>query len=271
MNVYWWSSRNGTKNLGDEITAHILERLIGCSFFKSGMHDADIISTGSILGWVYESQSPLMITRSKRLSVLGSGFMRPQTVVQKKDYLNFCFVRGYLTKNILGNQVDPELAVGDPGIVLSDIVSRDITEKRYKYGIIPHIGSYGRQGFFENFDNLNNKIFIDFRTNDVDGVVEKMRQCEIIISQSLHGLIFSDSLGLPNVWLDTGDLHAGGCFKFYDYFSTINRPFYKKCAAIDIHENYIENNLFFPDKELIDNRKLIVKNCLFDFFEKYGL
>ena len=83
------------------------------------------------------------------------------------------------------------------------------------------------------------------------------------MSQSLHGLIFADSLLIPNVWLDFGSIHIGGQFKFYDYFSTVGRPCYKKCKDNSLGEEEMLRNVFLVDGRVI--RKL--KNDVSHAFE----
>lgn len=266
MKIYWWISRNGTKNLGDEISSIIVKRILGDECELTGLHDADVISTGSILGWVYERKNKSMLERKKKLTVLGSGFMHPRSPLEEKSYIEYLLVRGYLTKNLLGDLVNKGLPVGDPGILFSELVENKGHVKKYKYGIIPHLGSFGKKGFFDRFKDLENSVYIDFRTDDIDSVAELMCQCEVIISQSLHGLIFSDSLLLPNVWLNPGDLHAGGEFKFYDYFSTINRPFYMQCGDYVLTDEDVAANVFCADWQVIDN----VKKAVLNAFEKYN-
>ena len=59
-------------------------------------------------------------------------------------------------------------------------------------------------------------------------MVEAIASCEVVLSQSLHGLIVADALGVPNVWIaPTGDM-VGGRFKFDDYFSTLDAA--KECV-----------------------------------------
>jgi hypothetical protein len=52
-------------------------------------------------------------------------------------------------------------------------------------------------------------------------VVKAISECKLILSQSLHGLIVADALGIPNVWIEPSSKMIGGEFKFHDYFSTI--------------------------------------------------
>jgi len=43
--------------------------------------------------------------------------------------------------------------------------------------------------------------------------------CDAVVSSSLHGLIFADSLGVPNAHIRSSDRVAGDGYKFRDYYS----------------------------------------------------
>jgi hypothetical protein len=62
-------------------------------------------------------------------------------------------------------------------------------------------------------------------------VADQIKSCKLILSSSLHGLIVSDSLGVPNVHLMLSDNlksphHLrGGEHKFRDYYSAIDKKY----------------------------------------------
>ena len=93
-------------------------------------------------------------------------------------------------------------------------------KNKYKVGLIPHHTSYEA---FAKLTLPSDWILIDPRITSCDFIFEKICQCELIISESLHGLVVSDSFEIPNIWLYNRDLHAGGDFKFRDYFLSIGR------------------------------------------------
>lgn len=119
----------------------------------------------------------------------------------------------------------------------------------YKFGVIPHITFRGRESFCKAYRDLPGVKFIDIATTDILGLLKDMLDCEVIISQSLHGLIFADSLGVPNVWVEHGALgRSKGDFKFYDYFSSIGRPFNKKIEVVrPLSEGCIYESMYNPD------------------------
>lgn len=162
------------------------------------------------MNWVYERDS--WDKTRHALTVIGSGLMRPVANIERKNnnntFLDIRSVRGYLTKSLLGSK-GKNVSVGDPGLLASLLV-REKPLHRHRIGIIPHHSQVDSPAFREKLKLLGNVTIIDFRTSDHSRIFHEMLECEIILSQSLHGLIFADSLGIPNIWLDTGALHGGG-------------------------------------------------------------
>lgn len=268
IKVSWWRSPENFYNLGDEITSIILNQLFETPHEKSNIFNADLISTGSILNWVYNNKN--WAEGRKKIAVVGSGLMSPvpglKEKTEKLDFLNFYSVRGHLTRNLLGFS-DREVSIGDPGLLASNLIKEKET-KCYSIGVIPHHSQVANQKFLDKIQPLTGVKIINFKTCDYHSVFAEMQKCEVILSQSLHGLIFSDSLGVPNAWLDAGKLHAGGEFKFYDYFSSIGRDFEKKIDITDqeLSTALIKDNVFH---ELSRIRLGCLQNDIIDSFTRF--
>jgi len=52
----------------------------------------------------------------------------------------------------------------------------------------------------------------------------QMMACAAIASSSLHGLVFAEALGIPNVWLDLRPESPDREFKYHDWFSLADQP-----------------------------------------------
>lgn len=248
--VYWYRSAP-LPNLGDELSPIIFQRLFDVEVEHSpSIDDAEVSCVGSNLNQVYGR--PESKLRTKSLGILGSGFMHPYIRVPRLDYTSVYSVRGYLSKSLLPTGLDPE--VGDPGLLVNLTVKdkRLNTTPQHKLGIIPHVSQLNDKRFKEIQAKVPRSTIIDFRTADLDSTVAEMRDCEIIVSQSLHGLVLADSLGIPNVWLYEDEIHMGGPFKYYDYFSSIGRPFF---AKVDFHRaadlTAIGKNVFELDRQVL--------------------
>lgn len=94
LKAFWYVNQN-YPNLGDEI-AHInLRRLFGVESTLSGFQSAEIVSVGSVLGWIWQYEYP---ERLKEMQIVGSGFISAETIVKPLPFLNVHSVRGFLSK-----------------------------------------------------------------------------------------------------------------------------------------------------------------------------
>ncbi|MEE1620759.1 polysaccharide pyruvyl transferase family protein [Zafaria sp. J156] len=219
--VYWYKP-SGWPNLGDELTTLILSRLYGARHtHQSSVDDADLVSVGSNLNQVFGRAE--MKARTKPLAVVGSGFMHPLLRAPKLPYARIYSLRGFLSMGLLPDLPD-DVSIGDPGLLIPRVLDMQSAPSR-RFGFIPHVSRIGDQALRGWAESLPGIALIDFRTDDIDRIAQEITSCEVVLSQSLHGLILADALGVPNAWVDAGDLHMGGSFKFYDYFSSVGRDF----------------------------------------------
>lgn len=268
LKVYWWKTKDGGDNLGDAVTSVLLSDLFGIEHRQAPFDAADLLGAGSTLGWIWSRPSADSRGPEPKLSVVGAGFMNPNIRVRKVSFLQIHSVRGYLSKALLDENDDPDISLGDPGLLSSLLYSRKSLPS-FKFGIVPHIAAVERPDFINRFKDLPSHRIIDFRTNNLQRVMEEMESCELIVSQSLHGLIIADSLGLPTVWIDHGSLHPGGHFKFYDYFSSINRPFDLKISRGDtVNPQSLYRNSFEINSLKLRSIQNDIKEAFADSFEK---
>lgn len=271
LSVYWWKTRDGGDNLGDALTSVLLSDLFGVQHKMASFDTATMLGAGSTLGWIWSRPSVDTRKPDPKLAVLGSGFMHPQLTVKKVEFLKIFGVRGYLSKSLLGENDHADVKLGDPGLLASRLYERS-SNPTYKYGVIPHIAAIDRPDFHARFENLPSSCVIDFRTSNLKKVMEQMSSCEIIISQSLHGLIIADSLGIPNIWIDQGPLHPGGPFKFYDYFSSVNRPFDKKISrGMEVNPRTIASQIFEVEQVKLRLVQDDILQGFHEFFMDFGI
>lgn len=271
LSMYWWKTRDGGDNLGDALTSVLLSDFFGVPHRIAPFDSATMLGAGSTLGWIWSRPSVDTRKPEPKLGIVGSGFMHPQLTVKKVDFLNIYAVRGYLSKSLLAENDHNGIKLGDPGLLSSRLYDR-FSNPTYKYGIIPHIAAIDRPDFHSRFENLPSRLVIDFRTADLKSVMEQMSSCEVIISQSLHGLIIADSLGIPNIWIDQGPLHPGGPFKFYDYFSSISRPFDKKISRnMDINSRTIGNEVFELNQVKLRDVQSDIIESFSEFFSDFDV
>src|SRR5699024_6893204 len=248
MKTYWWKGSQYL-NLGDEVTQLVLKNLFNIDPVHADLTRAQFASTGSLLGWIWETDARL---RDSPLHVVGSGFMSSDTVVTPLDFLKIHSVRGYLSRNNLGKLDSNKILVGDPCLLVPRIINQlpAVSAPSTKYGVILHHKHAASQEVLDRFSHLPVK-FLDIRTADLATFAGEMASCDVIVSQSLHGLIFADALNIPNVWLELGPIHSGGAFKFYDYFSTIGREFYRKISFIPQAPDRIDAQIHQPNAKRV--------------------
>jgi glycosyltransferase involved in cell wall biosynthesis len=220
----------GLKNFGDQLNVPLLSCLLGRPVSWAEPKNATHVCIGSML----EAFHP-RITRVPRrplpvLNVWGTGFIAAMGEHPKLKALadGFCrpvralAVRGKLSlKRLAAIGIDTSrTALGDPGLLTSWIFDSKILAKRHTVGIIPHYIEKNDARLLELRDSLQGSTIIDV-TEAVESVVSAIRQCDMILSSSLHGLVVADSYGIPNLHVQVSGKLTGGTYKFEDYYSTL--------------------------------------------------
>ena len=203
MKVWWLGSDKGQGNFGDILTPAILNYFdIEYSFVKN-YREADAICVGSIAR-----------RAGVETKVFGSGIIsKSDRVTPNADWK---FVRGPYTRERIrffgGNC--PEI-YGDPALLLPLIVKPSV--KKYEVGIVPHNVDYNF--IAEKFQDHN---IIGLGTRNYTNVIDKITQCESVISSSLHGIICAHAYGIPAAWVKPNQKLKGDNIKFEDYFASVD-------------------------------------------------
>ena len=176
-----------------------------------------------------------------------------------------CSVRGKKSIDFLQQKNMPYPAlVGDPALILPLFYQPKNKEKKYKLGIIPHIIDLEHPVIKQiQSENSNEVLIINLSKFDKwTDIIDQICSCESIASSSLHGLITSDTYGVPNCWIELSGKISGGHFKFYDYASSVNRTFN---GPITMHTNI--NQIIEECKQWTQptiNHGDILKSCPFN-------
>ena len=154
--------------------------------------------------------------------------------------------------------------VGDPALILPLFYQPKNKEKKYKLGIIPHVIDLEHPVIKQiQSENSNEVLIINLSKFDKwTDIIDQICSCECIASSSLHGLITSDTYGVPNCWIELSGKISGGHFKFYDYASSVNRTFK---GPITMHTNI--NQIIEECKQWTQptiNHGDILKSCPFN-------
>ncbi len=117
----------------------------------------------------------------------------------------------------------PDVPLGDPGYFVKEMYPSLVNykNKKYKACVIPHHADI-KHPAFQTLGKEDGVYILNMMTSDVN-VLEKIAESEVVISQSLHGLVFAEALGVPNLWVSFKDNRVWN-FKFLDWFSTTRNP-----------------------------------------------
>jgi len=87
--------------------------------------------------------------------------------------------------------------------------------------------------------------------------IDQLKECEMIISSSLHGLIAADAYGIPNHRVKISKLLLGGDFKYLDHYSSVKREHYEPLQLTDTTTLYEVNSLKFEVGDVSLTDKLL--------------
>jgi pyruvyltransferase len=206
----------GVKNVGDLANADVIH---GVSGFQS--YQAREVSRSHILGIgsTMSSAVPSSI-------VWGTGVMHPSFGVGGVQGDRVFALRGKHTATELKRcgVPFPDCPLGDPAVLLPSLMSIGRADSSSELvGLAPHYTDRNHP-FFEALRDDDSCLDLDVRCGDIAGFLNRMSKCSVVISSSLHGLIFAETLGIPNVWVVANGAIGGGPFKFEDWFSTTRSP-----------------------------------------------
>lgn len=248
-------------NWGDDLNVFLLERLTGKpivvaneSLFHKLLNIPTYICIGSVISLYSKSNA----------EIWGAGYIEKNEnkISPAKRIL---MVRGRATRDKLLSEgfACPEI-YGDPAILVSKVYNPSKIG-HYKIGLIPHVSERNSTLLDNVRKKYSNILYIDLENYEKwTDVVDKIYSCDIILSSSLHGLIVSDSYGVPNVWTKfTMNEIRGGNFKFLDYFSSVERDD-KYPIIIETEEQLIDYfNTDIQVNKLNINYDSMIKSCPF--------
>jgi len=244
---------NPKNNWGDVLSQFLLEHYSGKKlnkddvfYFDDAAHMLDkngkIVGIGSSMKYVRKDDY-----------VWGTGCIDEHHVGNKPRKVYS--VRGPLTRDVLLKRGwDVPEVYGDPALLFPQIYNPTI-EKKYKIGLIPHcVDFYSLDGLksINHMEDMGIKIINV--TAGINEFIDQLKECETIISSSLHGLIAADAYGIPNYRVKISKLVHGGDFKYKDHYASVKREHYEPLQLTELTNLDEVNSLKFEtgDISLVD-------------------
>lgn len=267
LNIWMCLRGNNVKrnNWGDDINYWFLQELT----------DKRIYNYSDLIAWMIPNSENNLLTigsiiesHCKSNSIIwGSGAMNAQHVLRAKP-AKVLAVRGPLTRKLLLSKgIECPEVYGDPALLLS-LHYRPKVEKKYKIGVIPHYVDLNNP-IVESFVSSSCEVLlINMKSyGDWHEIPNKINECEMILSSSLHGLIISDTYNIPNIWVSFSEgVIGGGDFKYLDYFASVNRDTVEpiKIDSLADFQKAIDaknrcRTISFNPKKLIDSSPFVIK------------
>lgn len=262
---------NNIQNFGDIINPVVISSLSPRSVVSANLEKAELLAIGSILQGLVKD-NPDFKDRIEKISqekihIWGTGLIFPlenNALIWRPMAIHA--LRGKYTQAELSKHTKQNLSnipLGDPGLLVSKLLTT-LPEKKFKVGIIPHYVDQNDPAV-EALKLLHpSSTVISILGNPIE-TLNKIAQCEIILSSAMHGLIAADSLNIPNQWIQFSDKLTGGKFKFNDYYSVFDiAP-----TVWDIRNKPItvENILSIPERySITPNQVKRIQDALIDAF-----
>jgi len=202
--------------------------LVAPMFIRDNHRQAKIFGIGSLLDGLTSSKRSILASWVNRyhrpkVSIWSSGFIAQELLegeILKRRVNKVFAVRGKYSRDRLEKLTKKNLQhvpLGDGGLLANFLLDK-IPEKKYSIGIIPHHVDFNTSIVDRLKCSLSNAILINVLDDPIE-VINRIAECDVIISSAMHGLIVSDSLGIPNKWIKISDNLTGGNYKFKDYYS----------------------------------------------------
>ncbi len=220
-----------THNAGDVLSIKIAKHYFSNEIRQISNQptkENNLILIGSIIEWADEMSY-----------ICGGGLLLPSSKLAfKPKKVNL--VRGPLTELYLSRQgIKTKKLYGDPGVLAPELFPAS-QKTQYKIGIIPHYID-ANHPWVKQLEQQNDILVIDV-TAPLDIFFNQLQSCEIILSSSLHGIIFAHAYAKPALWIELSNKVIGDGFKFFDYYLSLGIS-QEKVTRVKINENQNPDHL----------------------------
>lgn len=157
-------------------------------------------------------------------------------------------VRGPLTVRNLLNVEEPPEVISDPGLLISRFHRLPHVDSKKPLGFIIH--SVDRATFFQWFPDARTNLIDNYAS--MEEMLASLAKYEIVLSSSLHGVIFCHAFGIPVVPIRITEQITGGEFKYRDYFLSLGKEFKSRLPITSgTVLSQLANKAWAPPNELV--------------------
>jgi hypothetical protein len=192
------------RNIGDQCSPLIASAVAGVDAFAATYLDEPcLLALGSMVS-----------VAAANTVIWGTGLMGESFWVPPVPPERISAVRGKLTWARLRAEgvAVGDVALGDPGILIQRVLPPEAlgVSQRIagRLGLVPHYVDR-HHPVVRAWAQIEGVQLLDVHW-PVERFFKEMARCEWIVSSSLHGLVFADALGLPNVWAEFSGQLGGG-------------------------------------------------------------
>lgn len=248
INLYWWEPPH-IKNFGDVVSPDLIFNIFGFNIFRTPIENCNLIATGSIIEVAQQAK------HKNSFYSWGSGFIRSNSGNKNLDHIKFSAVRGKNTLSRIGYTVP----IGDPGILINAAYSLKRKRHSKKIGVVIHYADI-KLPITKKFCE-DPRFEVISPLDSPQNVAQKIAECGLILSSSLHGLIFADSLSIPNAHIKISNNLTGGTYKFHDYYSGIDKQYQPANVKKIFDDDYLHQLKvnYHPIPKLIKKQKTLIK------------
>ena len=200
-------------NIGDQVILDVADRIFNYRPRRVSNDIDHMLGIGS-----------LFFMASTKSYIWGSGILTSDEPIPEITPRRIRALRGMRTADRLTREGYrlPDVPFGDPGIFVSECVScceADRVRMACEIIVIPHHSTYAAWASGRFAGSMDVEI-LDPCTNKID-FLKKIVQANIVISESLHGLVFATAFKKKVVWIGDADADL---FKYHDWFSMVESP-----------------------------------------------
>ena len=216
----WMGNERCSYNIGDYFSNYLLDKLYDKALLVNNTHRKQMVLIGT--------QVPEWITQSR--IYCGTGFFAKFVNGYIINPSNICYLRGKLSRDLLVSKMGfsslKDVPLGDNGLLAGLLYTpKKPIKRKYDVGIVVHWSEIDRKRqYLKEAKKVCPGKKIQIKSmGEIDLSCEDLfdfiMSCKVVVSSSLHGMVFAHSFGIPALYFST----QGAASKFMDYYSVYDR------------------------------------------------